>query len=148
MEWNQLCPHPSLGHHVLLHISPSNQPRPAWDWEGWQSMRWKTGRTKLPSNNEWDCQGVGIFFSEPRVEVRLFHLQINKWINKIGWTFQEFDIILVGNRKSQNSRKPQLLENSPCDLLFSYLDILQITKIFNMYFCHCHPGWLCYLNRW
>lgn len=40
---------------------------------------------------------------------------------------------MVGNGKSQNSRKPQLMENSP-HLLFSYQDILQITKIFNMYF--------------
>lgn len=106
-------------------------------------------RTKLPSNNEWYCQGVGIFFSEPWVEVRLFHLQLKKWINNLAWTSQEFDIRMVGNRKSQNSRKPQLIENCPCDRLFSYPDILHITNIFNMYFFFffCYPGWLYCLNR-
>lgn len=79
---------------------------------------------------------------EPWVEVTLFYLQLNKWINKLAWTFQEFDITLVENRKSQNARKPHLLGNFPCDLLFSYQGILHITKIFNMYFSHCHPGWL------
>lgn len=66
----------------------------------------RLGQTKLPSNTAWYCQGVGIFFSEPWVEVRLFHLQLNKWINKLSWIFQEFDLTMVGSRKSQNSRKP------------------------------------------